>query len=337
MTNMVSFPGLGLELAISPVAFHLFGMPIYWYGVIIATGLLVGICIGFAKAKQFGIDEDRLSELIIIAVLVSVLCARLYYVIFYPGDYDTLGKILNIRDGGLAIYGGIIGAGLAILIYGGARKMPVLATMDITAIGLLAGQGIGRWGNFTNQEAFGCNTDLPWGMFSQSTQRYLSGVMEKLAQSGITVNPDAPVHPTFLYESVWCLLGMVLLLRYAKRRSYDGEILFIYLAWYGLERCIVEGLRTDSLMLGSVRISQLVAGLSCVLGVALWLAGKRITAQKVAQGKPVLHRQIEEAKRAAVERYQHAQLRYEQLHTTVGNDAKDEESNRTAEAADGEQ
>ena len=147
--------------------------------------------------------------------------------------------------------------------------------LDLAAMGFLIGQGLGRWGNFFNQEAFGTNTTLPWGMYSDGTAAYLSGVQSTLAAQGITVDPSMPVHPTFLYESIWCLLGFVLLALYIPRRRFHGEIALMYAAWYGAERCLVEGLRTDSLMLGGVRISQLVAGISVVAALALLICLRR--------------------------------------------------------------
>ena len=142
MSTLVEFPGLGLEMTISRVAFSVFGVEVYWYGLIIALGLMVGIGIGFANAKRFGVDADRMTDVILVTVVLAVLCARLYYVIFYPGDYDSLGKILNLRDGGLAIYGGVIGAVVFGWLMCRIRRVPVWAMFDMTAMGFLAGQGI---------------------------------------------------------------------------------------------------------------------------------------------------------------------------------------------------
>lgn len=304
MSNTVVFPGLGLQMEVNRVAFTLFGMEIYWYGLILATGLMVGILIGYAKAKKFGINADRMTDVILVTTVLAVICARLYYVVFYPGNYETLADVFNFRDGGLAIYGSVIGAFFFGWLMCRARRVPTLAMLDLASIGFLAGQGIGRWGNFANQEAFGTNTTLPWGMYSAQTEAYLRSVSGELAAQGITVDPTAPVHPTFLYESLWCLLGMVLLLCYVKHRKYDGEILLLYIAWYGAERCVVEGLRTDSLMWGSVRISQLVAGLSCVAALAVWYVGRRHAAKRRAAGLPTLAVQRVQAKEEARARYE---------------------------------
>ncbi|HIX11991.1 MAG TPA: prolipoprotein diacylglyceryl transferase [Candidatus Anaerofilum faecale] len=275
MNFHVEFPGLGLEFDISRVAFYIGSVPIYWYGIVIGLGFALALVFAFANAKRFGIDADRMSDVIILTTICAVLCARAYYVIFAPFEYQSFWDMINIRDGGLAIYGGVIGAVIFGILFSKWRKVPVLPMLDLAAMGFLIGQGLGRWGNFFNQEAFGTNTTLPWGMHSDGTAAYLSGVQSTLAAQGITVDPSMPVHPTFLYESIWCLLGFVLLALYIPRRRFHGEIALMYAAWYGAERCLVEGLRTDSLMLGGVRISQLVAGVSVVAALALLICLRR--------------------------------------------------------------
>ena len=275
MNFHVEFPGLGLEFDISRVAFYIGSVPIYWYGIVIGLGFALALVFAFANAKRFGIDADRMSDVIILTTICAVLCARAYYVIFAPFEYQSFWDMINIRDGGLAIYGGVIGAVIFGILFSKWRKVPVLPMLDLAAMGFLIGQGVGRWGNFFNQEAFGTNTTLPWGMHSDGTAAYLSGVQSTLAAQGITVDPSMPVHPTFLYESIWCLLGFVLLALYIPRRRFHGEIALMYAAWYGAERCLVEGLRTDSLMLGGVRISQLVAGVSVVAALALLICLRR--------------------------------------------------------------
>lgn len=309
MSNTVVFPGLGIEVHISRVAFTLFGMPIYWYGLIIACGLMAGMFISYWKARQFGLDPDRMTDVILFGTILSVLCARLYYVVFYPGDYNTIGKILNLRDGGLAIYGGVLGAGFFGWLLCRLRRVPTLAFFDMATMGFLVGQGIGRWGNFTNQEAFGTNTTLPWGMYSAQTESYLRSVSSQLAAQGITVDPTAPVHPTFFYESFWCLLGLVLMLCYCKHRRYDGEMLLMYVAWYGAERCLVEGLRTDSLMWGSLRVSQVLAGVSCVAALIVLYFSRRHAARLRAAGIPTLAYQRVQALEAVRSRYEVARAR----------------------------
>lgn len=284
MINHVQFPALGLEFTLNRVAFSLGGLDVYWYGIILALGLLAGMAFAFHYAVDFGIDSDRLVDVMVIGTVCGVACARIYYVAFAPFKYNSLWEMIDLRDGGIAIYGAVIGA----FLFGGLaclwRKIPLLPTFDIVAISFLAGQGIGRWGNFMNQEAFGTNTTLPWGMISESTKNYLTNWQAALAAEGVTVDPSLPVHPTFLYESIWCLLGFVLLWRYVKKRRFDGEIALLYVVWYGAERFVVEGLRTDSLMLPGIglRVSQVLA----LVSVAAALVALFVLRRK-HQGQPL--------------------------------------------------
>lgn len=270
MTNLVQFPGLGLEFNINRVAFTIGGLDVYWYGVLIATGFLLALVFAFRYAVDFGIDADRLVDVVLVGSVCAVICARAYYVIFSPVPYESFADMIYIRQGGLAIYGGVIGAA----VFGGLackwRKLPILPTFDLVAMGFLIGQSIGRWGNFVNQEAFGSNTSLPWGMYSQATASYLSSWQTVLAQDGVIVDPSMPVHPTFLYESIWCAVGFFALWAYMKKRRFNGEIALMYAAWYGAGRFWIEGLRTDSLMLPgmTLRVSQLIALISVVAAVA---------------------------------------------------------------------
>lgn len=270
MTNLVQFPGLGLSFEVSRVAFSIGGMNIYWYGVCIAIGLCLALVFAFRHGVEFGVDADAMVDVILIGVVMGILSARAYYVAMAPFEYDSIWEMLSIRDGGLAIYGGIIGG----FLFGGLackwRGVPVLPMFDLTAMGFLIGQCCGRWGNFFNQEAFGCNTTLPWGMYSAATQSYLMG-STVTAPNGVAIDPNLPVHPTFLYESLWCLAGFVLLFRYIKKRKFNGDITLRYLIWYGAGRFWIEALRTDSLMLVpeiGLRVSQLLAGIAVVAGIA---------------------------------------------------------------------
>lgn len=266
----VQFPGLGLECTVNRVAFTIGTMEIYWYGICIAIGLLLGVVYVLRNARRFGVNDDHFIDVIFLCTICSIVCARAFYVIFAPFEYTSIWEIISIRDGGVAIYGAVIGAFLSGLLFCRLRKIPTLPAFDLAAMGFLIGQAVGRWGNFFNQEAFGTNTTLPWGMYSEGTQYYLSGMQSTLAQSGVMVDPFAPVHPTFLYESLWCLLGFILLACYAKHRRFNGEISLMYLVWYGAERAVVEGLRTDSLnLVGNVRVSQMIAIVTAVLGVVL--------------------------------------------------------------------
>jgi phosphatidylglycerol:prolipoprotein diacylglycerol transferase len=261
--NPITFPGLGLELHIQRVAFNLFGKDVYWYGIIIAFGFLVAVLYCQHFAKHFGIPSSRVLDFILFAAPGGIIGARIYYVIFYAslyrkadGSFDWK-EAISIWDGGLAIYGGIIASVLILFLFCRATKLKFSAFADLGSYGLFIGQAIGRWGNFCNQEAFGAQTTLPWRM-------------------GLTVyGTYMEVHPTFLYESLWNLIGLAIahfFLR--KRRTFDGEIFLFYLSWYGLGRVWIEGLRTDSLYLfgTGIRVSQLLALLCLILaGGALLL------------------------------------------------------------------
>ena len=284
MVYHVQFPGLGLDLTVNRVALAIGGFNIYWYGVIIAAGMLLAMLYAFRNAVDYGIDSDRLVDVVAIGTVLSIVCARIYYVAMAPFEYQSLWEMVDIRKGGIAIYGAVIGA----FVFGGLaakwRKVPLLPLFDLVSLGFLIGQGIGRWGNFVNQEAFGTNTTLPWGMISESTQNYLTNWQAALAAEGVTVDPSLPVHPTFLYESIWCLIGFVLLWRYVKKRRFDGEITLLYVVWYGAERFVVEGLRTDSLMLPGIglRVSQVLA----LVSVAAALIALFVLRRK-HQGQPL--------------------------------------------------
>ena len=276
MTNLVQFPGLGISLEINRVAFSIGGFSVYWYGILIGSGMLLALLYAFHIAPKVGINVDRMIDVIFVGTIMAIVCARAYYVAMAPFKYDSLWEMIDLRDGGIAIYGAVIGA----FVFGGLacrwRKVPILKMFDLTAVSFLLGQAVGRWGNFVNQEAFGTNTSLPWGMISERTTNYLISVQAELAAQGVTVDPFAPVHPTFLYESIWCLVGFLALAAYYKRRRFDGEMLLLYLFWYGLGRFWIEGLRTDSLYLvGSLRASQLLAGLSCAAALVAWAVLRR--------------------------------------------------------------
>ena len=270
LTNLVQFPGLGLSFELNRVAFSIGRFNVYWYGVCIAFGICLALVFAFRHSVEFGVDADSMVDVILIGIVLGIASARAYYVAMAPFKYESIWEMIAIRDGGLAIYGGIIGG----FLFGGLackwRGVPVLPMFDLTAMGFLIGQCCGRWGNFFNQEAFGCNTTLPWGMYSEATKAYLMG-STVTAQSGMTIDPNLPVHPTFLYESIWCLVGFVLLFRHIKKRRFNGDIALRYMVWYGAGRFWIEALRTDSLMLVpsiGLRVSQLVAGIAVVAGVA---------------------------------------------------------------------
>ena len=285
LTNLVQFPGLGLSFELNRVAFSIGRFNVYWYGVCIAFGICLALVFAFRHSVEFGVDADSMVDVILIGIVLGIASARAYYVAMAPFKYESIWEMIAIRDGGLAIYGGIIGG----FLFGGLackwRGVPVLSMFDLTAMGFLLGQCCGRWGNFFNQEAFGCNTTLPWGMYSEATRDYLMG-STVTAQSGVTIDPNLPVHPTFLYESIWCLVGFILLFRYIKKRKFNGDIALRYMIWYGAGRFWIEALRTDSLMLVpsiGLRVSQLIAGIAVVAGVAA-----EIYFTRKAEGKPLM-------------------------------------------------
>lgn len=274
----IRFPKLGWTFRIDPTAFKIGSFEVQWYGIIITLGMLLAFIYCFGKMKRFGIDPDRAVDAVIGGVLGGIVGARIYYVAFNWSEYKgDLKSIFNTREGGLAIYGGIIGALAVGLLICKIRKVRKLPMLDVACLGLLIGQGIGRWGNFVNQEAFGGKTDSFLGMTGGRIQQYIfensASLGGKLVgdstSSGIANLELYPVHPCFLYESLWCLLGFVLLAFWSKRRKYDGQILLMYMAWYGAERFFVEGLRSDSLYIGSIRVSQALSAVIFIVSVIL--------------------------------------------------------------------
>ncbi len=258
MTNpytQISFPFFGIEIdpgraiSLGPVSIH-------YYGIAIALGLILAVMYGWWRRKEFGISEDDLTDGVLWIVPFSIVCARLYYCAFSWDTYkDDPISMLYIWNGGLAIYGGVIGAGLGVVIHCAWRKIKLPAILDLVALGFLIGQCVGRWGNFFNREAFGGETDVFIKM------GLLNSVTGKVEYH----------HPTFLYESLWNFVGFLALHFLTKRRQYDGQIALGYVAWYGLGRTIIEGLRTDSLYWGPFRVSQLLAAASCLIATAVLL------------------------------------------------------------------
>lgn len=276
MVNEVAFPGLGLEFTLYRVAFTVFGHPIYWYAIIIVSGFLLAWFYCSRKGPKLGVSGDDLVDLLIFAVPAALVGARLYYIIFYLDLYKNPDGSLNFLemvrtwDGGLAIYGAVIAGMIVLFFVCRTKKIPFLAFADLLAFGLLIGQCIGRWGNFMNVEAYGGTTTLPWRMGGEkiAMELYGQGLVDA-AGYGQVIDGTLGVHPTFLYESLWNLVGFVLLVVISRKlRKFDGQLFFTYLAWYGIGRGIIEGLRTDSLyfMNTPIRVSQ-------VLGFASGLAG----------------------------------------------------------------
>lgn len=245
------------------VAFTIFGIDVMWYGVLIASGLLIGIILSLRECRRIGFKEDNLIDLLLVVIPVGIICARLYYVAFSWDYYSqNLGEIINTRNGGMAIHGGLIGGAIAGLIFCKIRKINFWQVMDIIAPAVILAQAIGRWGNFVNQEAFGGPTNLPWGIM-------IDGVK---------------VHPTFLYESLGNLLIFFFLIWYRKhRRKNDGEVLALYMIFYSIVRFFVEGLRTDSLMFLGLRTAQMVSIALCLLGIIIFFMLRRHKKVKVEE------------------------------------------------------
>lgn len=272
----VEFPNLFGGVAINYYrGFQIFGISIYWYGVLITIGVILAYFYAMHRSKEFGLNKDRVFDVVFAALIGGFLGARIYYCVFTtldPNsgvDYNLVTTFTTIRDGGLAIYGGIIGGFLVGFAACKIRKVNFFAMTDLAALGFLIGQTIGRWGNFINQEAHGGVCDPDW----------IFGMNGTIISS--EVEAGALVHPCFLYESVWCLVGFVALHFYSKKlRTFDGEIALLYIAWYGLGRFFIESLRTDSLMAGSLKVSQLLAGVSFAAAVVLFIVFKILTEKK---------------------------------------------------------
>lgn len=259
----ISFPMLG-DFSINPPSYFSIGnFNIYFYGVIIATGFILAALYCARRAHEFGFTSDDLYEVVIFLIPACILGARLYYVLFRLEDYlANPAKIFAIRDGGLAIYGGIIFGIITAIIWCKVRKKRLFALGDLTVFGLLIGQSIGRWGNFMNREAFGGITDI-------------------FCRMGLTppFGETIYVHPTFLYESLWNFTGFLILhfLSKRKKRKFDGQYFWLYILWYGLGRVWIEGLRTDSLYIGAsgIRVSQLLAGVSALAALIVLLVNAK--------------------------------------------------------------
>ena len=288
MSKIVTFPGLGLEFELNPIAFSVFGWDVHWYGVIIACGFLLAVAYCYWRAPRFGVDQEKLIDMLFFAVPLCIIGARAYYVIFNPavcfnadGSF-SLYNTIAIWDGGLAIYGAIIMAILTVAVYCKVRRQNFWDYTDIGCFGVLIGQLVGRWGNFVNVEAFGGVTDLPWRMCSPSIADYLlqHGLVDEAAYQQV-LDGTLGVHPTFFYESMWNLLGFILLVLIARKgRKFNGQLFLSYVVWYGVGRAVIEGLRTDSLyFFGTGLRSSQILGLASalvaivVMAIVFWSAG----------------------------------------------------------------
>ena len=299
----LSFPGLGIDpFHIDKTAFSVFGRDVAWYGILITFGMVLAVLWAIHLAKFEGISFDDITDFAFIVIVCGVIGARLYYVIFSWEDYGwvtaavsdgtllstilaffknlwaTFVNIIAIWNGGLAIYGGVIGGLITAVVYSKIKKgkVPFIKLFDILVPCVLIGQVIGRWGNFINIEAYGGETTLPWRMgihyaFSEASAAAGLWDFEKF------------VHPTFLYESLWNLIGLCIIIAIYKKKKFDGQIFCSYLIWYGFGRMLIEGLRTDSLMIGALRVSQCVGAVSVILGVTLMTVMLRRVKAKAAE------------------------------------------------------
>ncbi len=253
--SRITFPGVGISVDPPSVAFSVGKLTVYWYGIILAAGFLLGVLYCLKRSKEFGITEDEILDGLFVVAPVAIICARIYYCAFNWSEYaaDPI-SCLKIWEGGIAIYGSLIGAVLMTIVYTRWKKIPLRPVLDLVSMGFVIGQFIGRWGNFINREAYGAVTDS-----------FLRMGLEDAA-GNVTY-----YHPTFLYESLWNFVGFLFLHFYIKRRKYDGQIFTMYIAWYGLGRAFIEGLRTDSLYLfhTGIRVSQLLAAVSCLIAAAV--------------------------------------------------------------------
>lgn len=280
MHKTIDFPNMGIHLKSVGDHITVFGFDVTYYGIIIGLGILAGIFIAAAEAKRTGQNAEDYYDLAIYAVIFSIIGARIYYVVFAWDMYkDDLLSIFNIRQGGLAIYGGVIAAVITVFIFARIKKMSGPLILDTACLGLAAGQMIGRWGNFFNREAFGDYTNGPFAMklpVDAVRGSDITDMMRKHMETSDGIS-YIQVHPTFLYESVWCLMVLVLLLIYRRHKKFDGEIFLMYLFGYGLGRVWIEGLRTDQLLLPVIKfpVSQLLAGVLIVVSLILIIYNRR--------------------------------------------------------------
>ena len=251
--STITFPSFGIEVD-PPRYLEIGPLTVYFYGIIIGLGLLLAVWYCCKRSKEFGLTEDHVLDGLILVLPIAVICARAYYCIFAWEEFaDNPISVLYIWNGGIAIYGGVLGAIFGMWIFSKWKKVKLTAVLDLIMIGFLIGQSIGRWGNFMNREAFGAPTDS-----------FLRMGLTNMYTGEITY-----FHPTFLYESLWNAVGFVILHFASKKRKYDGQVALYYAAWYGLGRTVIEGLRMDSLYWGPFRVSQCLAAVSCIAAVAV--------------------------------------------------------------------
>ncbi|MBQ9354849.1 MAG: prolipoprotein diacylglyceryl transferase [Clostridia bacterium] len=293
MYNVTIF---GIHLKLKPIAFTIplgSGWDIYWYGIIIATGFLLALIYAYKNAKRFNLELDRILDVVLVTTPVAILCARSYYLIFDGEKLESFSDFFGFGNSGfsgLAIYGAVIGAFACGLLMCKIRKVKILDMFDLASVGFLIGQGIGRWGNFMNQEAFGGPTGSSWwGMTSENVRAdFLS----------LGYDANALAHPCFLYESIWCIIGFFVLNKFSKNRKFSGQIVLMYGVWYGFGRAIIELLRTDSLMIGRLKVSCLLSVAICITCFILLVVFYKKSKEDVTSENyvPIMTEQSEETK-----------------------------------------
>lgn len=301
MGKYVSFPGLGIDPFHMEREFEVFGRPIAWYGVIICIGIILAVSYALFRAKHTEkISVDTMTDLALFLIPFGILGARLYYVLFYDlSQYIVTGKgflgnlwgtfrnCIAVWEGGLAIYGAIIAGFMVIVVFCRVKKLKLMKVLDLAAPAVMIGQLIGRWGNFVNVEAYGSATTLPWRMGIHVADP----LFENAAEMGMWVK-ESFVHPTFLYESLWNLLGFALVNLVYRKKKFDGQIFYFYIGWYGFGRMLIEGLRTDSLYIGAFRVSQLIGFATFAVGafmsVFLYIRARRNFANALDSAVPAV-------------------------------------------------
>ncbi len=282
----VSFPGLGIDpFHMERVAFTVGPFSVNWYGILITCGMILSVLYALYHAKYERVKSDDILDLALALIIAGVIGARLYYVAmefdrylvtdgtFWSNLGRTLYNVIAVWEGGLAIYGGIIFGFIAAIVVARKKRIRFAVIADIAGPAVLIGQIIGRWGNFVNVEAYGSETTLPWRM----------GILQS-ADGGQTFFSESYVHPTFLYESLWNLIGLILITIFYKKKKFHGQMFLFYMAWYGFGRMFIEQLRTDSLYIGNMRVSQFVGFVTFVLGVVLTIVNLRKAAKKKEDG-----------------------------------------------------
>ena len=273
-TAVISFPGLGIKpFGLDRVAFSLGKITVYWYGIIICLGIILGFTVAYLRMKKLGVTGDDLADIALVCVPGAIVGARVYYVLAEIENYNSLYEVIAIWNGGIAIYGAVIAGIVCFTLVCRHKKKPLLKMYDAASPGLILGQIIGRWGNFFNAEAYGIAESYDFLGIKTDISSFSENNPLRMTIDGILV------HPTFLYESLWNLVGFVLMNVFFNKKAFDGEVFVWYITWYGLGRCLIEGLRGDSLYIGELRVSQLVAFLCFAAGIAI------ITVFRIKKGK----------------------------------------------------